>query len=118
MHRFLYQNGTPFGNKFPSRRINWQNTLDFSNLRPGFVLDDSFRTVTFYPGDDSCEYSDTVVTGQLQGSTLQVSVAPRECDYQDLSYYTHKYILAVFGVMLTVTGPQGDQLNPWPDNIQ
>jgi hypothetical protein len=65
---------------YPSSRINWQNTFDFSKLRPGFVLDDSFRTVIIghvmgersFPiiEDESCKYSDTVVTGQLQGSAL------------------------------------------------
>ena len=104
---------------YPSSRINWQNTFDFSKLRPGFVLDDSFRTViighgsgsnTF--GDETCKYSDTVVTGQLQGSALQVSVAPQECDWNG------KYAYGIFALKLSVTGPKGAQLNPWPDNIQ
>jgi hypothetical protein len=104
---------------YPSTRINWQNTIDFSKLRPGFVLDDSFRTVmvghtmgenTF--SDESCKYYDTVVTCQLQGSALQVSVAPQECDWNG------KYAYGIFGLMLSVTGPKGNLLNPWPDNIQ
>jgi hypothetical protein len=39
-------------------------------------------------------------------------VQPAECDNSG------KFIYAYYGLQLSVTGPKGDLLDPWPGNLQ
>jgi hypothetical protein len=104
---------------YPPARMNWKDSFDFSKLRSGFTVDDSFQAVTVGRvmgsntfGDETCKYYDTDVTGQLQGTALELTIAPQECDWSG------KHAYGIFGLILSVTGPKGDRLNPWPDNVQ
>jgi hypothetical protein len=60
----------------------------------------------------SCKYFDVEVSATLQGSKLSVGVEPAECDNSG------KFIYAYYGLALSVIGPKGGLLDPWPDGLQ
>jgi hypothetical protein len=109
------------GDGYPPNRLSFGDSIDFSQLRPGFTLDPNLQTIVgkYYPdlsgnGLDtgSCKYMDVVVGANMQGSNLLVGVQPAECDNYG------KFIYAYYGLQLSVTGPKGDLLDPWPGNLQ
>jgi len=107
------------GDGYPQNRLFFSDSIDLSKMRPGFSLDDSIQTLVLgYPSVDSginsgsCKYFDTNVSASMQGNTLLVGVQPAECDEYG------KFIFAFYGVVLSVTGPKGDKLNPWQDGLQ
>ena len=105
---------------YPPSRLSFSDAIDFSKLRQGFVLDDSAQTLVLgFPylysdtfGAGTCKYTDTVLSPSLQGSTLLVGVQPEECDSHG------KFIYAYYGLILSVTGPKGNKLDPWPNGLQ
>jgi hypothetical protein len=112
------------GDGYPPNRLFFSDQIDFSKLRPGFTLDDNAQTLVLgtqslssgngitVDSGGNCKYYDTVVNASMQGSTLAVGVQPAECDDSG------KFIYAYYGLILSVTGPKGDKLNPWPDGLQ
>lgn len=109
------------GDGYPPNRLSFSDSIDFSQLRPGFTLDPNLQAIVgkYYPdlsgsGVDSgsCKYMDVVVSANMQGSNLLVGVQPAECDNYG------KFIYAYYGLQLSVTGPKGDLLDPWPGNLQ
>lgn len=109
------------GDGYPPNRLSYGDSIDFSQLRPGFTLDANLQTVVgkYYPDlsgngldSGSCKYYDVVVSANMQGSNLLVGVQPAECDNYG------KFIYAYYGLQLSVTGPKGDLLDPWPGNLQ
>jgi len=109
------------GDGYPPNRLSFSDSIDFSQLRPGFTLDPNLQAIVgkYYPdlsgnGVDggSCKYMDVVVGANMQGSNLLVGVQPAECDNSG------KFIYAYYGLQLSVTGPKGDLLDPWPGNLQ
>lgn len=105
-----------FWHDYPKARATWNDSIDFSRLRPGFVADNDLQTAPVYivlsGMSDSCLFSESDVNGQLQGNTLQLTEPALECDSSG------KFAYSYFGLMLSATGPKGDRLNPWPDGIQ
>ena len=109
------------GDGYPPNRLSYSDSIDFSQLRPGYTLDPNLQTIVgkYYPdlsgnGLDtgSCKYMDVLVSANMQGSSLLVGVQPAECDNYG------KFIYAYYGLQLSVTGPKGDLLDPWPGNLQ
>jgi len=109
------------GDGYPPNRLSYSDSIDFSQLRSGFTLDPNLQAIVgkYYPdlsgsGVDSgsCKYMDVVVSANMQGSNLLVGVQPAECDNYG------KFIYAYYGLQLSVTGPKGDLLDPWPGNLQ
>jgi len=107
------------GDGYPQNRLFFSDSIDLSNMRPGFSLDDNIQTLVLgYPSVDSginsgsCKYFDTNVSASMQGSSLLVGVQPAECDEYG------KFIFAYYGLVLSITGPKGDKLNPWQDGLQ
>jgi hypothetical protein len=100
------------GDGYPQNRLSYSDQIDFSKLRPGFSLDADAQTLVLAaPLSGDCKYYDTVVGASMQGSTLSIGVQPAECDDYG------KYIYAYYGLILSVTGPKGNLLNPWPDGL-
>jgi len=111
------------GDGYPPNRLSFSDSIDFSQLRPGFVLDSDVQTVVGAYAPDlsstgigvdggSCKYIDVEVSASQAGNTLNVGVQPAECDNSG------KFIYAYYGLELSVTGPKGSLLNPWPDGLQ
>lgn len=108
------------GDGYPANRLSFSDSVNFGQLRPGFTLDNTAQTLVLggpvldYSslGPSNCKYNDTVLSASMQGSNLVVSVEPAECDDDG------KFISAYYGLILSVTGPKGDSLNPWPDGLQ
>ena len=112
------------GDGYPPSRLSYSDQIDFSKLRAGFSLDDTAQTLVLaapslssgngvtVDSGGTCKYYDTVASASMQGSTLAVGVQPAECDDSG------KFIYAYYGLLLSVTGPKGDKLNPWPDGLQ
>jgi hypothetical protein len=106
---------------YPQSRISWSEFVDMSKLRPGFVLDSDIQTYTTFAGDlsshdigvggGSCKYYDTPLSAAMQNNKLAIGVQPAECDNYG------KYIVAYYGLALSVIGPKGSKLNPWLDNL-
>lgn len=107
--------------KYPQNRVSWSELIDISKLRPGFALDTDIQTYTVFSGDlsshdlgvggGSCKYYDTPLSAAVQNNKLNIGVQPAECDNYG------KYIIAYYGLALSVIGPKGSKLNPWPDNL-
>jgi hypothetical protein len=107
------------GDGYPQNRLFFSDSIDLSKMRTGFTLDDNIQTLVLgYPSVDSginsgsCKYFDTNVSASMQGSNLLVGVQPAECDEYG------KFIFAYYGLVISVTGPKGDKLNPWQDGLQ
>lgn len=112
------------GDGYPATRLSFSDSIDFSQLRPGFVLDPNAQTLLGSYGPDldskswigvdggSCKYFDVELSAALQGSKLSVGVEPAECDNSG------KFIYAYYGLALSVIGPKGGLLDPWPDGLQ
>ena len=109
------------GDGYPPNRLSYGDSIDFSQLRAGFTLDSNLQTIVgkYYPDlsgsgldSGSCKYMDVEVSASMQGSKLLVGVQPAECDNYG------KFIYAYYGLQLSVTGPKGDLLDPWPGNLQ
>jgi len=112
------------GDGYPPNRLSYSDQIDFSKLRSGFSLDDTAQTLVLaapnlssgngitVDSGGTCKYYDTVASASMQGSTLAVGVQPAECDDSG------KFIYAYYGLVLSVTGPKGDKLSPWPDGLQ
>jgi hypothetical protein len=112
------------GDGYPPNRLSYSDSIDFSQLRPGYTLDPNLQTIIGKYSPDlssrsgigvdggSCKYMDVVVGANMQGSNLLVGVQPAECDNSG------KFIYAYYGLQLSVTGPKGDLLDPWPGNLQ
>lgn len=112
------------GDGYPPNRMSFGDSIDFSQLRAGFVLDPNIQTLvgSYVPdlssqsgiGVDggSCKYYDVVPSANMQGNNLLVGVQTAECDNGG------KFIYAYYGLELSVTGPKGDLLDPWPSNLQ
>jgi hypothetical protein len=105
------------GDGYPQTRLSFADAIDFSKLRAGFSLDPDLQTLVAgglgsFVGDGSCKYYDTDVSASMQGSSLTVGVAPAECDNSG------KFIYAYYGLELSVTGPKGNQLDPWLSGLQ
>ncbi len=109
------------GDGYPPNRLSYSDSIDFSQLRSGFTLDPNLQTIVgkYYPDlsgvgldSGSCKYMDVVVSANMQGSNLLVGVQPAECDNSG------KFIYAYYGLQLSVTGPKGDLLDPWPGSLQ
>lgn len=108
------------GDGYPPNRLSFGDSIDFSQLRSGFTLDPNLQTFVgkYYPDlgfgldSGSCKYMDVVVSANMQASNLLVGVQPAECDNSG------KFIYAYYGLQLSVTGPKGDLLDPWPGNLQ
>ena len=111
------------GDGYPPSRLSFSDSIDFSQLRPGFVLDGDVQTVVGVYAPDlsshgigvdggSCKYFDVVVSASQTGNTLTVGVQPAECDNSG------KFIYAYYGLELSVTGPKGTLLDPWPGGLQ
>ena len=101
-------------NDYPNDQLQWSQAVDFKGLRPGFELDPSYRVALEYSADydfDDCKFFPQSVSAQLQGTTLQLAEKPAECDSFG------KYALTNYGLILTVTGPKGQDLSPWPDGM-
>jgi len=99
---------------YPADQLSWSEAVDFKGLRPGFALDPSYQVETVfsqYYSYDDCKYFSQGVNAQLEGTTLQLVENPSECD--DFG----KYAIAAYGLILTVTGPKGADLSPWPDGM-
>jgi hypothetical protein len=106
---------------YPQNRVSWSELIDISKLRPGFALDPDIQTFTVFSGDlsshdlgvggGSCKYYDTPLSAAVQNNKLNIGVQPAECDNYG------KYIIAYYGLALSVIGPKGSKLNPWPDNL-
>ncbi len=123
---FLYDSiwTSNVGDGYPPSRLSYSDQIDFSKLRAGFSLDDDAQTLVLAGPDLSsgngiavdsggtCKYYDTVTSASMQGSTLAVGIQPAECDDSG------KFIYAYYGLVLSVTGPKGDKLSPWPDGLQ
>ena len=102
-------------NDYPDAPLVWYQNIAFNNLRPGFVLDPSFQTSRFAQqagSYDSCKVGIAAVDAQWAGTTLEITEHPLECD--DFG----KYADTEYGLILTVTGPKGQDLNPWPEGVQ
>ncbi len=111
------------GDGYPPNRLSFSDSIDFSQLHPGFALDSNLQTLVGPYSPDlnstgigvdggSCKYLDTVVSANMQGNNLLVGVQPAECDNSG------KFIFAYYGLQLSVTGPKGDLLDPWPSGLQ
>jgi hypothetical protein len=112
------------GDGYPQTRLSFSDSIDISQLRPGFVPDPNAQTLLGTYGVDlnsqswigvdggSCKFYDVEVSAALQGNTLNVGVEPAECDNSG------KFIYAYYGLALSVIGPKGDLLDPWPDGLQ
>ena len=102
-------------NDYPNDQLQWNQAIEFNGLRPGFVLDPSYQVAPAYGIGyrvDDCKYFPLTVDAQLSGTTLQLVEHPLECD--DFG----KFALADYGLVLSVTGPKGADLSPWPDGTQ
>lgn len=108
------------GDGYPLNRLSFSDSINFGQLRSGFTLDSTFQTLVLggptldysSMGPSGCKYVDTVLSASMEGSNLVVDVQPSECDDDG------KFISAYYGLILSVTGPKGDSLNPWPDGLQ
>jgi hypothetical protein len=111
------------GDGYPPTRLSFSDSIDFSKLRAGFALDNELQTLVGNYSPDlssrsigvdggSCKYMDVEVSASLQNSNLTVGVQPAECDNSG------KFIYAYYGLGLSVTGPKGDLLDPWPSGLQ
>jgi hypothetical protein len=100
----------------------WHVDIDFNRLRRGFALDGDMQTVMVgYPDLDtssgiflssgSCNSEQLTVGGALQGKVLHLDVQPMECDANG------KFAWAHYALILSVTGPKGEKLNPWIDGL-
>lgn len=107
------------GDGYPQQRLSFTDVVDFSKLHSGFVVDPNIQTfvpssatlsngngVTVDSGG-TCKFYDTVVSANMQGSSMLVGVQPEECDDSG------KFIFAYYGLAISVTGPVGDKLDPW-----
>jgi hypothetical protein len=104
------------GDGYPPNRLSYSDSIDMNQLRPGFVLDANMQTLvgpySSVVTDASCKYYDVVVGASMQGGVLQVGVQPAECDDWG------KYVYAYYALALSVTGPKGQLLDPWPSGLQ
>jgi hypothetical protein len=111
------------GDGYPPNRMSFSDSVDFSQLRAGFAIDPNIQTfvgkyapdlgLSIIVGDGgSCKYFDVQVSANMQGSKLGVGVQPAECDNSG------KFIYAYYGVEVSVIGPKGDLLDPWPNGLQ
>jgi hypothetical protein len=111
------------GDGYPQQRLSFGDTIDFSKLHSGFVVDPNIQTfvpsratlsggngVTVDSGG-TCKFYDTVVGASMQGSSMLVGVQPEECDDGG------KFIFAYYGLAISVTGPVGDKLDPWQPGL-
>ncbi len=106
---------------YPQTRISWGEFIDVSKMRPGFVLDTDVQTLILGSPDlnstgigvdgGSCKFSDVPIGASMQGNKLGIGVQPAECDNSG------KFIYAYYGLNLSVTGPKGSKLDPWPSNL-
>ena len=106
---------------YPQNRVSFSEFIDVSKLRPGFEIDSDIQTYTVFSADlnsynlgvdgGSCKYYDTPISAAVQSNKLAIGVQPPECDNNG------KYIVAYYGLAISVTGPKGSKLNPWPDNL-
>jgi len=98
---------------YPPNRLYFGDSIDFSKLRAGFVLDPNLQTlVGKYYADSDCKYFDVVVSANMQGNNLLVGAQPAECDNYG------KFVYAYYALELSVTGPKGPLLDPWPTGLQ
>ncbi|MGH9392545.1 MAG: hypothetical protein ACRD1E_00100, partial [Terriglobales bacterium] len=91
---------------------HWTQRIDFRSLRPGFQLDPTVQiaALAFWP--DNCNVPQATVAGRVQGSVLVLSESPALCQLGgNLAY-------AAYGLILSVTGPKGADLSPWPDGVR
>ena len=112
------------GDGYPQERLSFSDSIDFGKLRSGFVLDDDIQTLivsgpasfldsmSIGVGGGSCKFYDAALSPTMQSSNLLLGVKPAECDNSG------KFIYAYYGLALSVTGPKGDKLDPWPDGLQ
>jgi hypothetical protein len=112
------------GDGYPPNRLSFSDSIDFSQLRAGFAIDPNVQTFVgkYTPnlssssvivGDGgNCKYFDVQVGANMQGSKLGVGVQPAECDDSG------KFIYAYYGVEVSVIGPKGNLLDPWPNGLQ
>lgn len=107
---------------YSASRYDWHVDIDFKRLRRGFALDGDMQTVMVgYPDLDtssgiflssgSCKSEQLTVGGALQGKVLHLDVQPMECDANG------KFAWAHYALILSVTGPKGNRLNPWVDGL-
>jgi hypothetical protein len=89
----------------------WITTIDLSKLRTGFIPNAEFQTSALI-SDGSCQSYDVPVSGSLVNRVLRLTEQPQQCDDGG------KFANASYGLMLSVTGPKGNLLNPWPDGLQ
>ena len=112
---------SPTSDGYPQNRISWGEFIDVSKMRPGFVLDTDVQTLiagtpdmeSIGPvvGGGSCKFNDVSIGASMQGNKLGIGVQPEECDNSG------KFIYAYYGLNLSVTGPKGSKLDPWPSNL-
>jgi hypothetical protein len=103
---------------YPVNRYSWGVEIDFSKLHRGFVLDSDLQTVRVgYPDLDTgsiwvtdggdCRFGDVAVEGALHAGMLRLRVQPMECDANGKVAWAH------YALILSVTGPKGEKLDPW-----
>ncbi|HWG36565.1 MAG TPA: hypothetical protein VN690_02505 [Terriglobales bacterium] len=101
-------------NDYPNDPLQWSEAVEFKGLRAGFVLDPSYQVALdgFQIFDmNDCKFNPQPATAQLENTTLQLTEHPAVCDSFG------KYAFAGYGLILTVTGPKGADLSPWPDGM-
>ena len=103
---------------YPVNRYSWGVEIDFSKLHRGFALDSDLQTVRVgYPdlntgsiwvtdGGD-CKFGDVAIEGALHAGMLRLRVQPMECDGNGKVAWAH------YALILSVTGPKGEKLDPW-----
>ena len=105
---------SPTSDGYPQARVSWGEFIDVSKMRPGFVLDTDVQTLIIGNpslGWGSCKFFDVPIGASMQGNKLGIGVQPEECDEDG------KFIYAYYGLNLSVTGPKGSKLDPWPSNL-
>ncbi len=113
------------GDGYPQNRLSFSDSIDITKLRSGFVLDPGIQSFvaggpTNFLGSGSsvgvdggsCKYADTELSAATQGNSLLIGVQPAECDNSG------KFIYALYGLEVSVTGPKGNLLDPWPSGLQ
>ena len=108
--------------EYPAYRYAWYVDIDFSKLRRSFALDSNIQGVRvgfpdldtssgIWISEGSCQFDDLGFDGRLHGGMLHLQVLPMECDANG------KFAWAHYALILSVTGPKGDKLNPWADAL-